>query len=1288
MTARPGRGILRRLPGTEADPPDADLLADFVARRDEAAFAAIVRRHGPMVLGVCRRVTGDPHDADDAFQATFLVLATRAGSLRAGGGLGGWLHGVAYRTARRLRATRCRRRSKETPMSRPPQPAAGESRDDLLPLLDEELARLPDLYRVPTVLCELEGRPRKEVARLLGIPEGTLSSRLAAGRKRLAERLTRRGVAGAAAALSIAVRDARAAIPTPVLTSTARAAARVASGQAAGALVPARVADLATGVLKSMFLTRLKVGAALLLAAGCVGVALAVPVPADDPKPPPKDKTAPLKGVAPAPAAGAESAALLGTWKVVSVRTADAVGVVRRPDYTAAETAFAGATWTITDDTILVQLGDEKRESKYRRLPSAKPPALDVTPPVFPAAEKDGTSRAIYRVDGDRLTVCFAPPGADRPADFNRPGTGFVFVIELRRVAIPVPAPAGRPVEPVLDKAYLAALDAALSRAVVDRARKHGLTSTRPVLDVVARLLPDDPGVKVALEAMRGPDLAGDPPQDLTDVLADFAHRYRMAAVAHQAPAELTDVCRKRTEGLAGAYRALTGKDVAAYEERDRGIARRAVDRVNEYRKRAGLKPVELGAATLVRPTLHAIFLDLARVGARPGAPFGEGQPANRQAEGRPGACLNGDLLAQSSLVGFGPADELVERWMASFPTRCVLLRPRLESLFVAHALSAGTRPDRSDDRVCVVQYSFPAGAETEPAPVVFPEPGATGVPTRLWEEWPSMLPADAPRDKQGRAVAGFPVTATFWGADSVTGAAARLLRRDGAGWAEVPAFVSTPENPAASDVWVANLGSIVVVAKEPLRPNTDYRAEFRATVNGKPGDKVTEFRTGDDRPRPESMPVPFAVGPNDRLAATFRVKPGLLLASEAAFAVKRDAAFADALDLAFYRAVLWRARWEEREGDVSAWRPVLALAAGLVPGRTEAAEMAKGDAMKPLPADALDLVADYAARYREAADAADTAPAVRDRLKARGGQLAAFYQAHGGRGADDMAGRVGREADRAVTRLNEYRKRLGLAPVSLDARLSRACQRQALYVDLNRGEGKDAWTFKGAMTPHEAVPGQPGYCEAAALAGMTSVVAFSTPSDCVDGWMTSFFHRIPLLNPEARAVGVGFALSGDAFARGTGKIALLSVPAIWQKPSRPTVVTYPEPGAKGVPLVYGVESPDAVAKPEKRDRQGLTIAGFPITATFFGSEKVTKAEGRLFVRNGEAWDEVPTYFSSPEAPAQPRFPDNLKTLCLLAKDRLRPRTSYKAAFRAVVDGKPWEAEVPFETAADRAADR
>src|SRR5947209_15211565 len=164
----------------EAGLRDGQLVERFLADRDEAAFAGLVRRHGPMVLGVCGRVLGNRHDAEDAFQATFLVLARKAGSVVPRDLVGHWLYGVAYRTALRARSSALRRGYRERQVNDMPERAAPVAAlgDDLRPVLDEELSRLPEIYRVPLVLCGLEGKSKREVASVLGVPEGTVASRL------------------------------------------------------------------------------------------------------------------------------------------------------------------------------------------------------------------------------------------------------------------------------------------------------------------------------------------------------------------------------------------------------------------------------------------------------------------------------------------------------------------------------------------------------------------------------------------------------------------------------------------------------------------------------------------------------------------------------------------------------------------------------------------------------------------------------------------------------------------------------------------------------------------------------------------------------------------------------------------------------------------------------------------------------------------------------------------------------------------------------------------------------
>jgi RNA polymerase sigma factor (sigma-70 family) len=258
---------------------DGQLLEAFVGRQDEAAFAALVRRHGPMVLGVCRRVLRHHHDAEDAFQATFLVLARKAGSVLPRDLVANWLYGVAYRTALKARTVLARRRERERQVAEMPEPEAaapdGGGRD-WQPLLDQELRRLPDKYRVPVVLCDLEGKTGKEAAHQLGWPEGTIASRLSRGRGLLAKRLARHGLALSGAALAAAFsQGAAAAVPTSLASDTVKAAGFLAAGRAlTPGLVSAEVAALAEGVVSAMFVNKVKIAVVVFAVLGIVGAGM------------------------------------------------------------------------------------------------------------------------------------------------------------------------------------------------------------------------------------------------------------------------------------------------------------------------------------------------------------------------------------------------------------------------------------------------------------------------------------------------------------------------------------------------------------------------------------------------------------------------------------------------------------------------------------------------------------------------------------------------------------------------------------------------------------------------------------------------------------------------------------------------------------------------------------------------------------------------------------------------------------------------------------------------------
>jgi RNA polymerase sigma factor (sigma-70 family) len=269
---------------------DGQLLGCFLERRDEAAVAALVRRHGPMVWGVCRRVLRNHHDAEDAFQATFLVLVRRAASVSPRELVGNWLYGVAHQTALKARALLARRRTWERQLPVLPEPPA-EQPDlwhDLQPLLDQELSRLPDKYRVAIVLCDLEGKTRKVAARTLGCPEGTLASWLARGRARLAKRLARHGLAVSGVTLAgiLSEKTASASVPASVVSATTQ----IVTGHAAAVAISARVAALAEGVLQTMMLSKIKIAAMVALLVTVLGTGLGAGLFAGPTQPPAEQK--------------------------------------------------------------------------------------------------------------------------------------------------------------------------------------------------------------------------------------------------------------------------------------------------------------------------------------------------------------------------------------------------------------------------------------------------------------------------------------------------------------------------------------------------------------------------------------------------------------------------------------------------------------------------------------------------------------------------------------------------------------------------------------------------------------------------------------------------------------------------------------------------------------------------------------------------------------------------------------------------------------------------------------
>jgi RNA polymerase sigma factor (sigma-70 family) len=257
---------------------DAQLLERFVGRRDEPAFAALMVRHGPMVLCLCRQMLRDAQEAEDAFQASFLVLARNAASIQKRPSLSAWLYGVAYRVSARLRGLSSRRRTREeTGFDLSALPGSDEPPNpDLQPVLHEEIRRLPIKYRAPIVLCYLESKTNEEAARQLSWPVGTVKARLSRARDMLRMRLARRGMGDPATLLaesSPSARNTASVLPIFLLDSTIRAAMRLATG--GGGLATIRVA--AVMQLAKLKLTTAAVLAACLLGAGTTSLTILPP---------------------------------------------------------------------------------------------------------------------------------------------------------------------------------------------------------------------------------------------------------------------------------------------------------------------------------------------------------------------------------------------------------------------------------------------------------------------------------------------------------------------------------------------------------------------------------------------------------------------------------------------------------------------------------------------------------------------------------------------------------------------------------------------------------------------------------------------------------------------------------------------------------------------------------------------------------------------------------------------------------------------------------------------------
>lgn len=299
-TLNPLLRFIRRIavPSATGDLVDKILLERFATRRDGEAFAALVQRHGPLVEGVCRRMLRNDQDVEDAFQATFLVLVDKAAWIRRPELLGPWLYGVAVRISLKASASRAKRCVLERQGQEwsEPQAPVKEPTDDLWPVLDEELQRLPEKYRLPVVLCHLKGHSTEETARLLRCPRGTILSRLARARERLRARLTRRGLTLTAGSLTALLTEqpAQATISAALVHATVRMALVSTPNIGGTEGVPQPIFSLAKGVSRTMFLSKLRIalvllvsGSVLALGAGMVTFRLLAGEPAEEKTEPP-----------------------------------------------------------------------------------------------------------------------------------------------------------------------------------------------------------------------------------------------------------------------------------------------------------------------------------------------------------------------------------------------------------------------------------------------------------------------------------------------------------------------------------------------------------------------------------------------------------------------------------------------------------------------------------------------------------------------------------------------------------------------------------------------------------------------------------------------------------------------------------------------------------------------------------------------------------------------------------------------------------------------------------------
>jgi RNA polymerase sigma factor (sigma-70 family) len=433
---------------TSREASDGHLLDRFVAAKDEGAFEGLMHRHGPMVLAVCQRVLSSPHDVEDAFQATFLVLVQKADSIRKQESIASWLFGVANKVAARLREKAANRRLHHGPLVETiPADAARPERDETAWKIHEALDCLPPKFRAPLVLYYLEGKTQDETAKELGWTAGMVKGRLERGRYKLRARLAKTGITLSATALPAALTDQATAglVPAALVHSTLQVSLLGTAGKTATTgVVPAQVLALIKEVTKAMFLTKLQIVTVTILAVGIIaaGVAAVTYVAGHGGDDPAVVRTAKNAPAGDDNASRTDQEKIQGTWIIVSRKVWDDKGKEIKGEGPEAEKIAEHIKQKklkliFTGEKLTLSGGDEMPSFNYKLDPSKKPRTIDSI------SDKE-THKGIYSLNGKELKLCFAGnehqrsfnpakegiiPGA-RPMDFTNPPGAELWVCE------------------------------------------------------------------------------------------------------------------------------------------------------------------------------------------------------------------------------------------------------------------------------------------------------------------------------------------------------------------------------------------------------------------------------------------------------------------------------------------------------------------------------------------------------------------------------------------------------------------------------------------------------------------------------------------------------------------------------------------------------------------------------------------------------------------------------------------------------------------------------------------